>query len=170
MCANCYDKINMISSESCFHQIFSKNSNIDTKTHSFRETTIGIDYKMTWNIFNHGQVLSKKNRFGEISKVMLFIFFCCPSIYLTYWFSACICSDNFQLPYTIHIQVGGYMKSDTSKLLVYNLQLPYKYDRLLGLFQQVNWGDIWQLEGNTTGWSDRTGRKDRTDRTIPTFV
>ena len=59
---------------------FPKNSNIDTKTHTSRETIIGIDYKMTWNIFNHGQVLSeKKNRFGEISKVMLFIFFCCPS-------------------------------------------------------------------------------------------
>ena len=39
---------------------FPKNSNIDTKTHTSRETIIGIDYKMTWNIFNHGQVLSEK--------------------------------------------------------------------------------------------------------------
>ena len=49
------------------------------------------------------------------------------------------------------------------------------------LFKQVIWGDIWQLvplEGNTTGWSDSTGRidrmvvivirKDRSDRTTRT--
>ena len=37
---------------------------------------------------------------------------------------------------------------------MYNLQLPYKYDRPLLLFKHVS-------RGNTTGWSRRTGRIDR---------
>ena len=63
---------------------------------------------------------------------------------------------------------------------MYNLQLPYKYDRPLLLFKHVSRGDIWQLplEGNTTGWSRRTGRihrmgvmvirTDKSDRTTMT--
>ena len=37
----------------------------------------------------------------------------------------------------------------------------------LRLFKQVMWGDNWQLplEGNTTGWSGKTGRIDMTERT-----
>ena len=95
-----------------------------------------------------------KNLFGKIKKVYLLIFFGCPSssipTYLTDWFSAHIRSDNLQLPYTC--KLGVIWNQTISNLLVYNLQLPYKYDddRLLGLFQQVS--DSWQDRQDRQNW------------------
>ena len=42
------------------------------------------------------------------------------------WQCACIWSDNLQLPYTRRLKV--IWDQITSNLLVYNLQLPYRYD------------------------------------------
>ena len=57
------------------------------------------------------------------------------------------------------VQVGGYMRSDNLRLACEQPSTSLQ-KRPLRLFQQVIWGDIWQLplERNTANGSDRTKR------------